>query len=238
MYEHRDGMIQELANYCQILEEQYLTLKLDEISAEVIEEAIRKAILSGRVVPLLCGSALRNKGIQPLLDAIVKYLPSPERVDGVGINSVTNQVVTRKPTHKGKLLALAFKVVNDKDKGLVTFFRVYSGVLKNRMKLKNSTLNEVERVSGLFRVKADETQILSDIGVGDIGAIIGLKNVRSGDTLIEEMDEERIVLEGVKMPPPVFFCSIEAESSRDATQLEKILHNLSREDPSISVKVD
>jgi elongation factor G len=189
-------------------------------------------------VPLLCGSALRNKGIQPLLDAIVKYLPSPERVDGVGINSVTNQVVTRKPTHKGKLLALAFKVVNDKDKGLVTFFRVYSGVLKNRMKLKNSTLNEVERVSGLFRVKADETQILSDIGVGDIGAIIGLKNVRSGDTLIEEMDEERIVLEGVKMPPPVFFCSIEAESSRDATQLEKILHNLSREDPSISVKVD
>jgi len=238
MNEHRDGMIQELANYCQILEEQYLTLKLDEISAEVIEEAIRKAILSGRVVPLLCGSALRNKGIQPLLDAIVKYLPSPERVDGVGINSVTNQVVTRKPTHKGKLLALAFKVVNDKDKGLVTFFRVYSGVLKNRMKLKNSTLNEVERVSGLFRVKADETQILSDIGVGDIGAIIGLKNVRSGDTLIEEMDEERIVLEGVKMPPPVFFCSIEAESSRDATQLEKILHNLSREDPSISVKVD
>lgn len=238
MYEHRDGMIQELANYCQILEEQYLTLELDEISAEVIEEAIRKAILSGRVVPLLCGSALRNKGIQPLLDAIVKYLPSPERVDGVGINSVTNQVVTRKPTHKGKLLALAFKVVNDKDKGLVTFFRVYSGVLKNRMKLKNSTLNEVERVSGLFRVKADETQILSDIGVGDIGAIIGLKNVRSGDTLIEEMDEERIVLEGVKMPPPVFFCSIEAESSRDATQLEKILHNLSREDPSISVKVD
>jgi len=238
MNEHRDGMIQELANYCQILEEQYLTLELDEISAEVIEEAIRKAILSGRVVPLLCGSALRNKGIQPLLDAIVKYLPSPERVDGVGINSVTNQVVTRKPTHKGKLLALAFKVVNDKDKGLVTFFRVYSGVLKNRMKLKNSTLNEVERVSGLFRVKADETQILSDIGVGDIGAIIGLKNVRSGDTLIEEMDEERIVLEGVKMPPPVFFCSIEAESSRDATQLEKILHNLSREDPSISVKVD
>jgi len=238
MNEHRDGMIQELANYCQILEEQYLTLELDEISAEVIEEAVRKAILSGRVVPLLCGSALRNKGIQPLLDAIVKYLPSPERVDGVGINSVTNQVVTRKPTHKGKLLALAFKVVNDKDKGLVTFFRVYSGVLKNRMKLKNSTLNEVERVSGLFRVKADETQILSDIGVGDIGAIIGLKNVRSGDTLIEEMDEERIVLEGVKMPPPVFFCSIEAESSRDATQLEKILHNLSREDPSISVKVD
>jgi len=105
---------------------------------------------------------------------------------------------------------LAFKVVNDKEKGLVTFFRVYSGILKNRMKIKNATLNENERISGLFRVKADETQILSEISVGDIGAIIGCKNIRSGDTIIEETDPDRIILDGVKMPPPVFFCSIEA----------------------------
>lgn len=83
------------------------------------------------------------------------------------------------------------------------------------MRIKNSTLNENERVSGLFRVKADETQILSEIGVGDIGAMIGCKNIRSGDTIIEETDNDRLVLEGVKMPPPVFFCSIEAENSRD-----------------------
>ena len=144
--------------------------------------------------------------------------------------------MTIKPDRKGNLSALAFKVVNDKEKGPVTFCRVYQGVLKNRMKLKNATLNENERIQALLRVKADETQLLGELGVGDIGAIVGLKNVRSGDTLIEESDRDRIILDGVSMPPPVFFCSIEALSSRDAQQLETILHNLSREDPSISVK--
>ena len=92
------------------------------------------------------------------------------------------------PTRKGKLCALAFKVVNDKEKGLVTFFRVYQGSLKNRTKIKNASLNEVETSKALLRVKADETQLLSEIGVGDIGALVGCKNIRSGDTLIEEND--------------------------------------------------
>jgi len=138
-----------------------------------------------------------------------------------------------KPTSKGKLCALAFKVVNDKEKGLVTFLRVYQGTLKNRAKIKNASLNEVESIKALLRVKADETQILGEVGVGDIAAVVGCKNVRSGDTLIEENDSDRITLGGVTMPPPVFFCSIEAESSRDQKQLEQILHSLSREDPSI-----
>lgn len=163
----------------------------------------------------MCGSALKNKGIQPILDGVLKYLPSPEHKQITGFNHTTGKVETRSPSEKGKLCALAFKVVNDKEKGMVTFFRVYSGLLKNRMKIKNATLNENEKISGLFRVRADETQILSEIGVGDIGALIGCKNIRSGDTIIEENDQERIVLEGVKMPPPVFFCSIEAENSRD-----------------------
>ena len=128
---------------------------------------------------------------------------------------VSNKKVSIKPSKKGNLCALAFKVVNDKEKGPVTFFRVYQGVLKNRAKLKNATLNQSERVQALLRVKADETQLLNEIGSGDIGAVMGLKNVRSGDTLIDEVDESRIVLEGVSMPPPVFFCSIEAESNRD-----------------------
>jgi len=127
-------------------------------------------------------------------------------------------------------------VVNDKEKGLVTFLRIYSGTIKNRAKIKNASLNEVETIKALLRVKADETQILSEIGVGDIAAIVGCKNIRSGDTLIDENDQDRILLNGVNMPPPVFFCSIEAESSRDQQQLEEILHNLSREDPSIQVK--
>ena len=141
--------------------------------------------------------------------------------------------VQKQPNPKDRLCALAFKVVNDKDKGPVTFFRIYSGVLKNRQKLKNTTLGDQERASGLFRVKADETQILNEIGCGDIGAMIGLKNVRSGDTLMDETEPNPIVLTGVKMPPPVFFCSIESESSRDSQKLEQILHNLTREDPSL-----
>lgn len=121
----------------------------------------------------------------------------------------------RPPSKKEKLCALAFKVVNDKEKGLVTFFRVYSGALKNRQKILNSNLDKQERVSALLRVRADEAQIVNEIGVGDIGAIIGCKEIRSGDTIIDENDSEKIELQGVKMPPPVFFCSIEPENSRD-----------------------
>ena len=167
-------------------------------------------------MPLLCGSALKNKGIQPLLDAVIKYLPDPSTQPAYATNETTGEKgILIEPSRKGPFRALAFKVVNDKDKGPVTFFRVYSGLLKNRCKVKNASLNsEVENIKTLLRVRADETQLLSEIGVGDIGAIVGCKNVRSGDTLVDENEKDNIVLSGVNMPPPVFFCSIEAESSR------------------------
>lgn len=164
---------------------------------------------------LFCGSALKNKGIQPLLDAVVNYLPSPANTIARGKNFLTGEEILRKPSKKEKFCALAFKVVNDKEKGLVTFFRVYSGMLKNRQHILNANLNKKERVQSLYRVRADEAQILTDIGVGDIGAITGCKDIRSGDTLLDEGDTERIILEGVKMPPAVFFCSVEPENSRD-----------------------
>jgi elongation factor G len=145
--------------------------------------------------------------------------------------------MVRKPNKKEKLCALAFKVVNDKEKGLVTFFRVYSGVMKNRQRILNANLNKIERIQSLYRVRADEAQILTDIGVGDIGAITGCKDIRSGDTILDELDTERIILEGVKMPPAVFFCSVEPENSRDQQELEQILFNLSREDPSIVIYI-
>ena len=142
-------------------------------------------------------------------------MPDPSQFPATAVRESTGEIVKIEPTNKGKLCALAFKVVYDKEKGLVTFFRVYQGTLKNRAKVKNATLNEVETIKTLLRVKADETQLLSEVGAGDIAAIVGCKNVRSGDTLIEENDQDRLVLGGVTMPPPVFFCSIEAESSRD-----------------------
>lgn len=150
-----------------------------------------------------------------MLDAIINYLPGPDSVIARGRNSLTNEEIIRRPLKKEKLCALAFKVVNDKEKGLVTFFRVYSGVLKNRMRIINANLNKAERVQTLYRMKADEVQLLSEIGVGDIGAITGCKDIRSGDTILEEGDTEKFTLEGVKMPPAVFFCSIEPENSRD-----------------------
>lgn len=145
------------------------------------------------------------------MDAIIKYLPSPHGLVIQGRDKVTNTVLTRHSNKKEKLCALAFKVVNDKEKGLVTFFRVYSGVLKNKQKIVNSNTGQTERIMSLFRMRADEAQLINDIGVGDIGAITGCKDIRSGDTIIDENDKEYIVLEGVKMPPAVFFCSIEAE---------------------------
>jgi len=150
-------MIEQLSNYDDELADLYLSGEINEITTQSIDNAIRKAVLSKRAVPLLCGSALKNKGVQPLLDAVLKYLPSPEHIQATGVNTTTGEPVIRDPSKKGKLCALAFKVVNDKDKGLITFFRVYSGLLKNRAKLRNSNLNEVERVSGLLRVRADET---------------------------------------------------------------------------------
>jgi elongation factor G len=188
---------------------------IDEIDQEMIDEAIRTAIKSQKSVALFCGSALKNKGIQPLLDAVVNYLPSPDKTIARGKNFITGEDLIRQPSKKEKLCALAFKVVNDKEKGLVTFFRVYSGLMKNRQHIVNSNLNKKERIQSLYRVRADEAQILTDIGVGDIGAITGCKDIRSGDTIIEEGDAERIILDGVKMPPAVFFCSIEPENSRD-----------------------
>ena len=132
-----------------------------------------------------------------MLDGIIKYIPSPETKSFEFTNTITGQKSTRFPSRKDNLCALAFKVVNDKDKGLVTFFRVYSGIMKNRHKLRNVNLGEVERIQTLLRVKADETQLLNEISVGDIGAITGLKNVRSGDTLIDEIDNDKIILTGV-----------------------------------------
>ena len=140
------------------------------------------------------------------MDAVIKYLPSPSYKSVQGKLYGTSGVVERKALKTDKFCALAFKVVNDKDKGLTTFFRVYSGILKAKSVIKNSNLNKTEKISSILRMRADEALSLKEIGVGDIGAIVGCQDIRSGDTLIAEKDDERIILDGVDMPPPVFFC--------------------------------
>lgn len=135
-YHYRNQLIEQLANYDDELGDLYLSgTEPDQIDQDLIDKAIRKALVSQKAVPLFCGSALKNKGIQPLLDGIVKYLPSPENVEAKGIDNLTQKELIRKPSKKEKLCALAFKVVNDREKGLVTFLRLYSGSLKNRQKI-------------------------------------------------------------------------------------------------------
>lgn len=163
-------------------------------------------------------------------------LPSPHEKESVqGIDLETKQKIYRFPNPKDKLCAFAFKVVADPLKGLITFFRVYSGSLKNKSKIINSKTGAIEKVSQLMRMTADESCNIEELGVGDIGAIVGIQSIRSGDTFIQEGDSERIILSGVNIPPPVFFCSIEPELSRDQRELERVLKDLSYEDPSITV---
>jgi len=135
-----------LANYDEQLADFYLAGDIANIQTAVIDRAIAKAASSMKAVPLLCGSALKNKGIQPLLDGIIKYIPSPEQKPFEFTQGINGEKSQRFPSNKDKLCALAFKVVNDKEKGPVTFFRVYSGVMKNRQKLRNVNLDEIERI--------------------------------------------------------------------------------------------
>jgi elongation factor G len=137
---HKELMVSQLANYCDDLADLYLENEIIDIQSADIDIAVRKALQSLKAVPMLCGSALKNKGVQPLLDSVIKYLPSPENQTFMVKDVNQDKMIEKTPSHKDKLCALAFKVVNDKEKGLVTFFRVYSGVLKNRAKLRNVTL--------------------------------------------------------------------------------------------------
>ena len=230
----REELISKLSEYDDDLADKYIMG--EHISEQDLTTSLRFALKNHDAVALHCGSALKNRGIQPLLENVVRLLPSPEDKDTVqGIDHVTKDKVYRFSNPNDKLWAFAFKVVADPTRGLVTFFRIYSGKIRNRTKIKNSKTGQVEKITQLFRMTADEVCNIDELGVGDIGAITGVEGFRSGDTFISEHDPERVVLSGVKIPPPVFFCSIEAEYSRDQNKLVEVIHDLTYEDPSISV---
>jgi elongation factor G len=230
----REQLIEKLAEYDEILGDKYLLG--EHISEKDLILSLKTALKTRNTVALHWGSALKNRGIQPLLENVINLLPSPHEKESVqGMDYTTKQKIYRFPNAKDKLCAFAFKVVADPLKGLITFFRVYSGSLKNRSKIINSKTGEIEKVTQLMRMTADQSWNIEELGVGDIGAIVGVQSIRSGDTFIQENDSERIILSGVSIPPPVFFCSIEPDMSRDQKELEKVLRDLSFEDPSITV---
>ncbi|MBY0551135.1 MAG: elongation factor G [Candidatus Obscuribacterales bacterium] len=206
------------------------------ISLEEKKVALRKAVCENRIVPILCGSAFKNKGVQPLLDAIVDYLPSPEDVAAIkGILPDGNEG-SRKCDENEPFAALAFKVMNDPFVGKLTFLRVYSGKLTAGSYVMNSVKGKRERISRLIQLQADQRKDIQEATAGDICAAVGLKDTITGDTLCA--DDHPIVLEAMKFPEPVISVAIEPKTKQDSEKLGTALGRLAEEDPTFRVKVD
>ncbi len=209
----------------------------DAITREDIINAIRDATLDLEIVPMLCGSALKNKGIQSLLDAVVTYLPSPLEVPPVkGVNPETEEEEERHPDHDEPFSALAFKIATDPYVGKLTYFRSYSGTLDAGSYVYNVRTEEKERVSRLLQMHSDKQNPIDDIGPGDIGAAVGIKDIRTGDTLCDQ--DHPILLESIEFPDPVISMAVEPKTQAEVDKLTVSLTKLSEEDPTFVVETD
>jgi elongation factor G len=232
---HRDKLLEKIAETDDELMVKYL--EGEEISPEELKKALRKAVISGKLVPVLCGAALRNKGIQPLLDAIVDYLPSPLDLPPIrGVNPETGAEEKRYPKLDGPLTALVFKVHSDPYVGRLVYLRVYSGVLRSNRRVLNATRARKERVDRLLRMHANKREEITELRAGDIGAALGLKQTFTGETICSE--ESPIVLEPISFPEPVVSVAIEPKTQADQERMAEALQRLAEEDPTFRVKVD
>jgi elongation factor G len=217
-----------------------LYLEDQDISAAQLRQALRRATLSGRLNPVLCGSALRNKGVQPLLDAVVDYLPSPLDVPPVeGVNPYTDKVETRPADPTAPLAALVFKIATDPYVGRRAYFRVYSGKVKVGSRVINATgdtRRRRERIGKLLRMYADRREEIQELSAGDIGATLGLKATFTGETLCAP--DGPIILESISFPEPVISVAIEPRTAADQDRLAEGLQRLAEEDPTFVVRVD
>ena len=232
--EHRDRMIAMLADLDDAIAEKYL--EGTEIPEQEIIEAIRKATISLKIVPVMCGSALRNKGVQPLLDAVVHYLPSPEDIPPVkGLNPLTKQEEVRASSDKEPLAALAFKIMQDEGRKL-TYLRIYSGRLHAGDELYNASRGKREKIARLLKMHANKRERVEQAGAGDIIAVMGLKEITTGDTICDEAHP--ILLEPIDFYEPVISQAIEAKTPADQEKLAAALTKLMEEDPTLRVKYD
>jgi elongation factor G len=200
-----------------------------------IRTALRKGTIAGTIVPVLCGSAFKNKGVQLMLDAVVDYLPAPTEVPPIQGTLANGETVERRADDAEPLAALAFKIMAD-PYGRLTFVRVYSGVLKKGSYVLNATKNKKERISRLVILKADERQDVEELRAGDLGAALGLKETLTGDTITDE--GAPVILESLFIPEPVISVAVEPKTKNDMDKLSKALQSLSEEDPTFRVNVD
>jgi elongation factor G len=226
-------LLEKLADFDERVMEKYINDQ--EIAPGEIQAALRRATLALKLVPVLCGSAFKNKGVQPLLDAITAYLPSPADVPPVVGTDKDGAPLIRKPERSEKFCGLVFKLQTDPYVGNLAFIRVYSGELKIGAKIYNPRKNKTEKISKLLKLHANKREEVSSICAGDIGAIAGLKFTRTGDTLCDIADF--VVLETIQFPEPVIGIAIEPTTKADANQLAESLEKIAQEDPSFKVTV-
>ncbi|MFA6437412.1 MAG: elongation factor G [Candidatus Paceibacterota bacterium] len=233
--EKRHTLIEKIVETDVILMEKYL--EGDEPSVDELKIALRNATISYKLVPVLCGSALKNKGIQLVLDAVCDYLPSPSDLPAVqGINPKTGKEETRESSDELPFAALAFKVATDPYVGQLTYFRVYSGTLKKGSYLLNAKNNKRERIGRILRMHANKREEIDEIFSGDIGAAVGLVSTTTGDTLCDQ--DHPIILESIEFPDPVIDIRIEPKTKADQEKMGIALKKLMEEDPSFRVKTD
>ena len=234
--EWRNKLIEEAATADEALMEKFFEDPAS-ITPEELKAAIRKATIEMAIVPMLCGSSFKNKGVQLLLDSIVAYLPSPVDVEAIkGTNPVTGEEVLRHPAESEPFCALAFKIATDPYVGRLAFIRVYSGKLDAGSYVFNSRSGKKERISRIYQMHANKQNPLEVVGAGDICAVVGFKDVRTGDTLCDEKDP--IVLESMTFPEPVIGLAVEPKTQKDLDKLGVALSKLAEEDPTFTVHTD
>jgi elongation factor G len=234
--EWRGKLLEEIAEYDDSLMEKFFD-NPDSITEEEILKALRQACLSGKIVPMVCGSSFKNKGVQTMLDLVMELMPSPLDKESIrGINPDTDEEVFRRPDTKEPFAALAFKIATDPFVGRLCFFRAYSGKLDAGSYVLNTRSGNKERISRIFQMHANKQNSIDCLEAGDIGAAVGFKDIKTGDTLCDE--KHPIVLEAMNFPDPVIGVAIEPKTQADVDKLGMALSKLAEEDPTFRVKTD
>jgi elongation factor G len=234
--QYRAELIEAVAEYDETLMEKFFEDE-DSITVEEVNAALRAAVMDMSIIPMICGSSFKNKGVQFLLDAVCRYLPSPlDKDDIVGTNPDTDLPITRKPDVKEPFAALAFKIATDPFVGRLAFFRAYSGRLDAGSYVLNNRSGNKERISRIYQMHANKQNAIDFIEAGDIGAAVGFKDIKTGDTLSAE--KSPIILESMDFPDPVIGIAVEPKTKADVDKLGMALAKLAEEDPTFQVKTD
>jgi elongation factor G len=233
--EYREKLVEEVSSHDDVLMEKYLGG--EELTIDEIKAAIRKSTIDIKICPVICGSSFKNKGVQPLLDSVVDYLPSPLDIPAIkGIDADTEAEIERNASDSEPFAALAFKIMTDPFVGQLCFFRVYSGTLSSGSYIYNSTKGKKERIGRILKMHANKREEIKEVYAGDIAAAVGLKYTTTGDTLCPE--DHAVILESIEFPEPVIHIAIEPKTKADQDKLGASLAKLASEDPSFRIKTD